>query len=104
MAKTTGQIVKDILKKEKISQKELCNRTGISESARSKYLSSENNLRGDILLKLSKALHVSVSFLLGQDESMQNAFSVCKSALLARGGEELSEEEKKELINIILSR
>lgn len=102
MENITGKLVKEIIKKQKISQKELCQKTGISESARSKYLNSDKSLRADVIAKLANALNVDFNYLLGQ--SKPNTYSPCRSVLLARGGEKLTDEEKKDLINLILSK
>lgn len=102
MENITSKLVKEIIKKQKISQKELCQKTGISESARSKYLNSDKSLRADVIAKLANALNVDFNYLLGQ--SKPNTYSTCRSVLLARGGEKLTDEEKKDLINLILSK
>lgn len=97
-----SQKVKEILKKDNMSQKDLCNLTGISESAMSKYLSSCSIPRTEILLKFAKALNVSIDYLLDRESNDQDTFTTCKTALLARSGKKLSESEKRELVNLIL--
>ncbi len=96
-----GDIVKEILKKEGKTQMDLCDVTGIKKAAMSKYLSGEKTPRTEILIKISDALNVSLYTLLGKEEE-GSTFEICKSALLARSGNKLSDEEKKELINLIL--
>ena len=100
---STGKEIKSELERRGLSQKELCKMTGISESAMSKYLSSENFLRSDILAKIAKALDVNIYQLLGDQERDGTTFDICKTALLARSGSGLSNEEKKELIDLIFS-
>lgn len=97
-----GKLIKEELERRKISQKELCDKTGITESAMSKYLNSDRPLRGDIIAKIASALDVSLYQLFGLSNNDEDTFNVCKTALLARNGNKLSDEEKKELINIIL--
>lgn len=103
MGKTTGAIIKNLLEKKKMSQKELCERTGISEPSMSKYLSSGKTPRTEVLIKISDALGVDVYYLLGKKEGT-DTYQTCKTALLARSGKRLTDEEKKELINLILSK
>ena len=55
-----GDNIKKELERRKINQRELCRMSGISESAMSKYLSSDKPLRTDILSKISRALDVSM--------------------------------------------
>ncbi len=99
---TNGKFIKEELKRRNISQKELCEKTGISESTMSKYLNSDRQLRGDVIVKIARALNVNLYQLFGITSSNENTYDVCKTALLARNGNKLSPEEKKELINIIL--
>lgn len=96
-----GENIKRELKIKNISQKQLCEMTGISESNMSKYLNSERSLRSDIIAKIARALNVSIYQLLGITENEGTTFDICKTALLARSGSNLSNEEKKELIDLI---
>lgn len=96
-----GENIKRELKNKNISQKELCKKTGITESNMSKYLNSEKSLRSDIIAKIARALDVSIYQLLGINENKGTTFDICKTALLARSGSNLSNEEKKELIDLI---
>lgn len=99
---TVGERIKMILKNEGRTQVELCEITGIKPAAMSKYLSGEKTPRTEILIKISEALNVSLYSLLGKEETELSTYEICKSALLARSGNKLTNEEKKELINLIL--
>ena len=96
-----GDNIKKELERRGLSQKELCNLTGISESAMSKYLAKEGALRSDILAKIANALDVNIYLLMGIQEKKESTFDVCKTALMARSGTDLTMEEKKELIDLI---
>lgn len=100
---STGREIRKELERRGLSQKQLCKLTGISESAMSKYLSSENPLRSDIVARIAKALDVSIYQLMGIQEKDGTTFDICKTALLARSGTVLSTKEKQELINLIFS-
>lgn len=98
---TIGNNIKKELERRGLSQKELCNLTGISESAMSKYLAKEGALRADILAKIANALDVNMYILMGIQENKGTTFDVCKTALMARSGTNLTMDEKKELIDLI---
>lgn len=99
---TVGERIKEILKKEGKTQIDLCTTTGIKPAAMSKYLSGEKIPRTEILMKIADALSVSLYTLLGKNENSRSTFETCKSALLARSGNQLTEDEKKELIKLII--
>lgn len=96
-----GGTIKEILKRIGKTQVELYELTGIKPAAMSKYLSGEKTPRTEVLMKIADALDVSLYTLLGRDEE-RSAYEVCRSALLARSGNELTEEERKDLIKLIL--
>lgn len=94
--------IKKELESKGLTQKELCKLTGISESAMSKYLSSNVPLRSDVLVKIANALDVNVNQLLNLSDRDGTTFDICKTALLARSGSKLTDDEKKELVNLII--
>ena len=96
-----GESIKQILKKQGVSQKKLCELTKIKAPAMSKYLNGNASPRTEILVKISDALNVSLYTILDKQEE-KDAYSICKNALMARSGNKLTDEEKKELINLIL--
>ena len=102
MSSVIGENIRKELERKKLTQKELCDMTKISESAMSKYLSSDRPLRSDLLAKIANALGTSINQLLGIQVDDDTTFDACKTALLARSGSNLTSEEKKILINLIL--
>ena len=96
-----GETIKEILKRSGVTQVDLCAMTGIKPAAMSKYLSGEKIPRTEILMKIADALNVSLYTLLGKNDN-RSVYEVCRSALLARSGNELTEEERKDLIKLIL--
>lgn len=101
MSKNIGVEIKKELERRGISQKELCDMVDINESAMSKYLNSDKPLRTDVVSKIARALSMNIYQLLGISEKEGTTFDICKTALLARSGTSLSNEEKQELINLI---
>lgn len=96
-----GENVRKELVRRGLNQKDLCLKTGISESAMSKYLASDKPLRTDIIAKIARVLDVNIYQLLNLEEKTGTTFDICKTALMARSGSSLSTEEKKELIDLI---
>lgn len=97
-----GDNIKKELERRGLSQRDLCAMTGISESAMSKYLSKDNSsLRSDILAKIANALDANIYMLMGIQEKNGTTYDVCKTALMARSGTDLTMDEKKELIDLI---
>ena len=57
------ELIKNILKKKKMSQKDLSEKAGITEAAICRILQNQRNPQGHTLAKLSKALDVSMDVL-----------------------------------------
>lgn len=95
--------VKDLMEKKGINQKELASLSGITESSISRYLSSGKNPRMDIIVNVAKALEVSTDYFLEEDQKCESAFAAISTAI-ARKGNELTPEEKNELIRLLLGK
>lgn len=96
-----GETVREILNKLGKTQIDLCDMTGIKPAAMSKYLSGEKLPRTEILIKIAEALDVSLYTLLGKSEE-KSTYEICRSALVARSGNKLTDDERKDLIKLIL--
>ncbi len=90
-----------LMKERDISQKELSQLSGITESSVSRYLHSEKRPRMDIVVNFAKALHVETSYLLDEEENSESSFNYIATAV-ARKGNNLTAEEKNRLIGLIL--
>lgn len=86
-----------------MTQKQLSQLSGISESSISRYLHSDKKPRIDILVNIAKALNVETDYLLEDDEKSESAFKTISTAI-ARKGNELTPEEKNQLIALILGK
>ncbi|HBN00292.1 MAG TPA: transcriptional regulator [Firmicutes bacterium] len=93
--------VKMFMNEKKMTQKQLAEKTGITEASMSKYLNGERTPRIDVVANLSKALGVTTDDLIGNEVEDAPSFAKRK-VLLARGLENMSEKEKKMLIAYIL--
>jgi len=93
--------VTELMEQRKITQKQLSQLSGITESSISRYLHSEQRPRMDIVVNIAKALHVETEYLLDDSERGESAYSSIATAI-ARKGNELTAEEKNQLIALIL--
>ena len=93
--------VTDLMNQRGINQKQLATLSGITESSISRYLHSEQRPRMDIVVNIAKALHVETEYLLDEEEKSESAYNSIATAI-ARKGNELTPEEKNQLIALIL--
>lgn len=99
MASNTGKIILDQLKKLSMSQKELAEATGLTESAVSRYVKGERVPRGINLMKIANALSITVDQLLADDNNKDD-INVVKN-LIARNASKMSDKDRLELINLL---
>ena len=65
----TRQRIQDLIKNRKVTQDELADRIGISESALSRYLQGKTEMLGDgYIIRIAKPFEVSTDFLLGETD------------------------------------
>lgn len=96
--------VKKLMADRGVTQKQLSQLSGITESSVSRYLRFERRPRLDIVVNFAKALGVTTDYLLDDGESQEaSAFKTISSAIARKGGE-LTPEEKNELIALLLGR
>ena len=88
MASNTGKVILEQLKKLSMSQKELAEATGLTESA-----------RGINLMKIANALSITVDQLLA-DDNTKDDINVVKN-LIARNASKMSDKDRLELINLL---
>ena len=87
-----------------ISQRDLANDIGVTESAISKYLKGERTPSDVILRNLATALNTTCDYLLGisdSDDEKEMGFLELKG-LLTRNSKGLTAEERNKLIQIIV--
>lgn len=93
--------IKMLMKAQNLTQKELALKANITEASMSKYISGDRTPRLDVVVKIAKALDVSVDDLAETKGNHGNAFTEM-SAALARCKQQLSEDDKKKLIKFLL--
>lgn len=88
--------VKELIKINNLTQRDLANDVGVTESTMSKYLSGDRIPGGETLSNLATALKTTTDYLLGlnnENKTMINNSEL--RLLLARSTKELTPEEKK---------
>lgn len=98
---TWKEKVTKLMNERGISQKQLSQLSGITESSISRYLHNDQRPRMDIVVNIAKALHVETDYLLDEDEKSESAFNAIATSI-ARNGGELTPEEKNQLVMLIL--
>lgn len=93
--------VTELMRQRNITQKQLSKLSGITESSISRYLHSDQRPRMDIVVNIAKALRVETEYFLDDTEKGESAYSSIATAI-ARKGNELTPEEKNQLISLIL--
>lgn len=99
MASNTGKVILEQLKKLSMSQKELAEAAGLTESAVSRYVKGERVPRGINLMKIANALSITVDQLLADDNNKDD-INVVKN-LIARNASKMSDKDRLELINLL---
>lgn len=93
--------VRNLMKSNGLSQKELAAKANITEASMSKYLSCERTPRIDVVVNLASALGTTTDYLLGSKTPANQSFASTYEAI-ARSKDSLSEEDKKKLIKLLL--
>lgn len=94
--------VRNLMDEKNINQKKMSELSGITESSVCRYLKGDRTPRIDIVVNFAKALDVEVDYLL-DEEKVLNPFESVKQAI-ARYGNDLTEEEQEELVNLLLGK
>ncbi len=98
---TWKEKVTKLMTERDMTQKQLSQLSGITESSISRYLHNDQRPRMDIVVNIAKALQVETEYLLDEDEKGETAYNAISTAI-ARKGNELTAEEKNRLIALLL--
>ena len=97
-----GEKVKKLMDEAGMSQKTLARESGISESSICRYLSGELKPRMDVASNIAKALGVTTSYLLGEEEGLPARDSFKETvSIVTRNRKKLSAAQKAEIIKIL---
>lgn len=99
MSKELGKRIQEILQKNKMTQKELAKRIGLTEAVISRYISGEREPKPEVLANIATALHTTSDFLLGiENDDLSKAHII---RLVARNANLMNKEEKKKIIDVL---
>lgn len=105
MTKRTANRISELLEKRGMTQKELSLATKITESAISHYVKGDRVPRGVNLMKIATALGTTTDYLLETGEKLESEDEIkIIKTLIARNAEDMSYEDKMELVGILISR
>lgn len=99
MGKALGLRITETLQKRGISQKELAQRIGVTESVVSRYISGDRDPKPEALANIATALHTTSDYLLGIEHGEFDQPRIRR--LIARNASSMTEQEKKELIDAL---
>lgn len=102
MAETIGDRIADLLKKSKYNQKELAGLVGVTEATMSRYMNNERVPKTEIIANLATALHTTSDYLISGQETNEEFEPI--SRIVARGAKNMTQEQKMELIRILLEK
>lgn len=91
--------VKELMEKNRYSQKKLCELCGITEAAFSRYMTSDRLPKTEILANIANILHTTSDYLTGNDT---NYGYEQLEVLLASSKDNLSLNQKKKLVEILM--
>jgi len=105
MARSMTYRIKEMLSEKNISQKQLSEMTGITESAISHYIKGDRVPRGTNLVKIAKALGTTADDLLSGDKEMNKESDlVFARSLIARNASQMTKEERMEFISLLMDK
>lgn len=99
MGKELGARISEALHLRNMTQRDLASRLGISEGVISRYIAGEREPKPEMLANMATTLHTTSDFLLGIESNEFDQPKICR--LIARNAANLTEQEKKELINAL---
>ena len=94
---STNKKIIELLKQNNMTQKELSEATGITESAISRYVKGDRLPRGVNLIKLAQALKTTPESII--DEETNDIETI--KAIIARNAGKLTDNEKIEIITLL---
>ena len=104
MATSVTNRITELLQEKRMTQKQLAQASGITESAVSHYVKGDRVRRGVNLKKIANALGTTTDYLLSQDgvADKEDDLKVVKT-LIARNAATMSNAEKMELLSILFN-
>lgn len=102
MGDTLGERIKELSTKAHLSQKELAEKAGVTEAAISHYIKGDRSPRSAVMSRIAIALGTTSDYLAqGIPVEKDNELQYAKR-LIARNVTQMSYEEKKEILEILM--
>ncbi len=99
MSEKLGNRIALALQEKLMTQKELADKVGVTEAVISRYISGTREPKPDMLANIATALGTTSDYLLDLNNELKHS-DMCR--ILARNASSMTEDEKKELIEILL--
>ena len=96
--KSTGERIKSLLKKKRMTQKQLAELSGVTESALSHYIKGDRIPSGVASVNIASALSTTVNYILGKEDILD--FSNMKR-IIEQNKCKMTNKEKAELIDLL---
>jgi len=97
-----GGRIAELLEQSKYTQKELAGMVGVTEAAMTRYLKDERTPRAEVIANLATALNTTSDYLINGVEDHEGFSEIQR--LVARNASGMTDEQKMELIRIILNK
>lgn len=94
--------IKELLKKNDMSQKELAEIIGTTEASISRYVRGRRSPKLPIAIKMAKALHTTAEYIMGQEADDQETAYYRALRCAEQFASEWTKDQKKSLIDAIL--
>lgn len=103
MADTFNERLALLLQQKNMTQKDLAAKAGVTEAAVSHYLKGDRTPRASVLTRISEALDTTTDYLMSGTEVDSIGELNFAKRLIARNVQQMSKEEKMDIINILMS-
>lgn len=102
MAERFNERLVELLKEKNMTQRELAQQIGVTDSSMSHYVSGDRTPRAAVIIKISGVLETSPEYLMYGTQSDSEAEIDQAIRLIARNSKQLSREDKARIIDILL--
>ena len=102
MNETLGGRISELLDKNGMTQRELADMVGVTETSMSRYIKGDRMPKGPIIANIALALHTTADYLLGQEgeEDSELVYYQTQRAI-ARNARNWSNKQKADLVNAL---
>ena len=95
------QLVRKLMHRYNLTQRELAGMAGVTEAAMSRYLAGERQPRADKIANMATALHTTSDELLGRQDSLSDLDKAIR--LVARNVDGIPDSVKRRLVRLLVA-